>query len=57
MSSMTARQTVAPDASGKLARQMAALRHKKIKALKTKISSGKYHVDNLSIAKALFLAR
>jgi anti-sigma28 factor (negative regulator of flagellin synthesis) len=45
------------DASGKLARQMASMRHKKIQSLKTKITSGKYRVDNLSIAKALFLAR
>lgn len=56
-SSMNSKHVVTPQASVRLAREMSAVHHKKIRSLKSKISSGKYHVDNLALAKALFLAR
>lgn len=43
--------------SEKLAKQLASIRDKKVKRLKTQISSGKYQVNNFSLAKALFFAR
>lgn len=43
--------------SEKLLRQLSKIRRKKISKLKNKITSGKYKVDNLSLAKALFLSR
>jgi anti-sigma28 factor (negative regulator of flagellin synthesis) len=44
-------------ASEKLVRQLSGVRRKKIEKLKTKITSGKYKIDNLRLAKALFMAR
>jgi len=41
----------------KLAKQLDSIRSKKIQAIKSRISEGKYQVNNLAIAKALFLAR
>lgn len=43
--------------SEKLARQLSAMRHKKVLALKSRISSGRYKVDNATLAKALFLSQ
>jgi len=42
--------------SEKMAKQLAAIRHKKIEKLRNKIASGKYRVGNMDLAKALFLA-
>ena len=39
------------------AKKLGALRSKKLKALKLKISAGKYKVDSEELAKALFLAK
>ena len=44
-------------ASERIMRQLSTVRRKKIEKLKNKIVSGKYKVDNLSLAKALFMAR
>ncbi|MBX7145255.1 MAG: flagellar biosynthesis anti-sigma factor FlgM [Oligoflexia bacterium] len=44
-------------ASEKIVQQLSNVRRRKIKRLKTKITSGKYRIDNLSLAKALFLSR
>lgn len=43
--------------SEKLAKQLNAIRQKKISRLKSRIVSGKYKVNNMDLAKALFLAR
>ena len=43
--------------SVKLARQLGAVRHKKIESIRNKILAGRYKVDNAVLAKALFLAR
>ena len=43
--------------SSRIARQLTTVRQKKIDKIKTKILAGKYRIDNLEIAKALFLAR
>ena len=40
----------------RLVRQLSCVRQKKILQIKSKISSGKYKVNNLELAKALFLA-
>ena len=45
------------DASEKLVKQLSGVRRKKIQKIKSRISSGKYKVDNLRLAKALFMAR
>jgi len=44
-------------ASAKLVRQLSSVRRKKIAKLKTKVVSGKYKIDNLALAKALFMSR
>lgn len=44
-------------ASEKMKKQLKAVRSKKIKRLKAQISSGSYRVDNLRVAKALFLSQ
>jgi len=41
----------------KIARQLNAVRQRRIKALKNKIASGQYLVDNAVLARALFMAR
>ena len=43
-------------ASEKLAREMAAERHKRVLNIKHKLDSGKYKVKNQTLARALFLA-
>lgn len=43
--------------STKILRQLSSVRRKKIQKIKSKITSGKYKVDNLQLAKALFMAR
>ncbi|MCO6432348.1 MAG: flagellar biosynthesis anti-sigma factor FlgM [Deltaproteobacteria bacterium] len=43
--------------SEKLAKQLNNLRARKISKLKSRIVAGKYHVSNMDLAKALFLAR
>ena len=47
-------------ATAKLEKQLtniSAGRRKKIAKLKNKVDSGKYKIDNLALAKALFMAR
>jgi len=44
-------------ASAKIERELNKVRAKKIAKLRDKIASGKYHVDNVKLAKALFMAR
>lgn len=41
----------------KLQRQMSAVRQRKIKQLKTKIAAGRYEVNNMRLAIALFMAQ
>jgi anti-sigma28 factor (negative regulator of flagellin synthesis) len=43
--------------SSRLAKQLAAVRRRKIARLKSKIRAGRYSVSNAALAKALFLAR
>lgn len=43
--------------SEKLAKQLSNVRQRKIERIKTRIASGRYHVNNMELAKALFLAR
>lgn len=47
-------QRTSPD---KLAKQLSAVRKKKLERLKSKIVSGKYKVNNWELAKALFLSQ
>jgi len=44
-------------ASKKLAKELAAVRRKKIQRLKSKIAAGTYSVSNAALAKALFVSR
>ncbi len=44
-------------ASEKIVTQLSGVRRKKIQKIKNKISSGKYRIDNVRLAKALFMAR
>lgn len=44
-------------ASDKLARELCSVRQKKIMKIKSKIVAGRYRVNNMDLAKALFLAR
>ena len=43
--------------SSKLEKDLNRVRNKKISKLKQKIASGKYRVDNMRLAQALFMAR
>lgn len=43
--------------SDKIARQLLAVRFKKIEKLKTRVCSGAYKVESAQLAKALFLMR
>jgi anti-sigma28 factor (negative regulator of flagellin synthesis) len=43
--------------SKRLAKDLGAVRQKKINRLKAKISAGKYHVTAEDLAKAIFLAQ
>lgn len=43
-------------ASEKIVTQLSGVRRKKIQKIKNKISSGKYRIDNVRLAKALFMA-
>lgn len=43
--------------SEKLVKQFHSIRQKKISKLKAQITSGKYHINNAKLAKALFLAQ
>ncbi|MBN8549148.1 MAG: flagellar biosynthesis anti-sigma factor FlgM [Deltaproteobacteria bacterium] len=43
--------------SEKMVNQLSGVRRKKIQKIKNKISSGKYRIDNVRLAKALFMAR
>ena len=45
------------NATNKMAKQLGAVRQKRIAELQKRITSGKYKVSNMEIAKALFLAR
>lgn len=44
-------------ASEKIVRELSNVRRKKIQKIKSKITSGKYRIDNVRLAKALFMAR
>lgn len=44
------------NATEKLAKELSMVRKKKVQGIKSKILNGKYHVDNLALVKALFLA-
>lgn len=41
--------------SKKLERQLSSVRHSKVKRLKSRIATGKYKINNLALARALFL--
>ena len=41
----------------KVMQQLTKIRRKRVSKIKNKINSGQYHIDNLAIAKALFLAK
>ncbi len=45
------------EASNKLLKQLEKTRQKKIQKLKHRIGTGKYHVDTIELAKALFMSR
>ncbi|RIL08802.1 MAG: hypothetical protein DCC75_08015 [Proteobacteria bacterium] len=43
--------------SERLLRELKRVRQRKVKQLRSKISSGKYQVSNFEVAKSLFLAQ
>ena len=43
--------------SDKIAKQLSSVRQKKIAKLKAQITTGRYHITNAALAKALFLAQ
>jgi anti-sigma28 factor (negative regulator of flagellin synthesis) len=40
----------------RLAKELSVVRKKKVQQIKSKLSTGKYRVDNLELVKALFLS-
>ncbi len=42
--------------SEKIARQLAQIRHKRVRSLKNRIGKGRYRISNVTLAKALILA-
>ena len=54
---MNSKELDSNEVSNKLLKQLEKTRQKKIKKLKTRIGSGKYHVDAMTLARALFMSR